>query len=641
MTVTPAPATIEYLVNAVGSGGVQAGNGVLFSVQAADLSGNPITSGYAGAPDVNVSVTPDSGASVFPARVPINRSGQGFFQVTFQQAGPATVAVTDNRDTATGSTLVTVTPGPAVKLAFGTQPTNTPTGDVLAAVSVQVEDLYGNLVTSDNSDAVSLGVASGPGGFIGGTTLTATVHNGVATFNSLILVQPGTYQLSAIVPGLYTGRNSASFTVVPLQVVPGTFVGTASGFSLKLNAPFLVNATTPVLYGQGSGATAPVPSVTLTGPSGPVDGSLVLDTASNTITFVATNTASMVTYNEPILLAGTYTAVVHASAAENGFQSLNNGGGFLDGLGSGIAGSGDFTAKFVVNVTTMNTAVLWVPATADGPGQALNAPGANQMGGGYPLYLTDGRGVTSVSVTLNYNPALLDVTGVTGSGFTLATSSTPGHAVLQYSGPALAPSPALHPIPATVGFITATVPGGTPATPTPYKAKDLLHLSAASLNGGAISATTSDGLHLVAYPGDANGDGTYTSDDAVRITRALLQTDTGFTAYRLVDPVIVADTDGSGFIPADAALQVNEAGVGFPTANLPIPPIPTGVHFQALVQRVSPKVRTASAVQVGAKTSVSDVTALVDYFAHAGADTEGTFWTPVIVPGLRKGLRAR
>ena len=58
-------------------------------------------------------------------------------------------------------------------------------------------------------------------------------------------------------------------------------------------------------------------------------------------------------------------------------------------------------------------------------------------------------------------------------------------------------------------------------------------------------------------------------------------------AYPLVDPVIVADTDGSGFIPADAALQANEASVGFPTANLPIPPIPPGVHFQALTNKVA------------------------------------------------------
>jgi hypothetical protein len=62
----------------------------------------------------------------------------------------------------------------------------------------------------------------------------------------------------------------------------------------------------------------------------------------------------------------------------------------------------------------------------------------------------------------------------------------------------------------------------------------------------------------------------------VLLTRVALETDSGFKVYPLVDPVIVGDTDGSGFIPADAGLQVNEAGVGFPTMNLPDPAIPDG-----------------------------------------------------------------
>src|SRR4029077_19267131 len=98
----------------------------------------------------------------------------------------------------------------------------------------------------------------------------------------------------------------------------------------------------------------------------------------------------------------------------------------------------------------------------------------------------------------------------------------------------------------------------------------------------------SDAVHVVAYVGDGDGNGSYSSNDAVLITRVALQTDTGFTAYPLVDPVILADTDGAGFIPADAALQANEAGVGFPTANLTIPPIPTGVHFRAVANNVDP-----------------------------------------------------
>jgi hypothetical protein len=58
----------------------------------------------------------------------------------------------------------------------------------------------------------------------------------------------------------------------------------------------------------------------------------------------------------------------------------------------------------------------------------------------------------------------------------------------------------------------------------------------------------------------------------------------------LIDPAIITDTDGSGFVPSDASLQINEAGVGFATANLPSPPIPGGVVFQVVGNNVDPRV---------------------------------------------------
>src|SRR4029077_13730084 len=120
-----------------------------------------------------------------------------------------------------------------------------------------------------------------------------------------------------------------------------------------------------------------------------------------------------------------------------------------------------------------------------------------------------------------------------------------------------------------------------------------------SLNGGAIPVATCDALHLVAYVGDADGNGSYSTSDAVLITRAGLETDTGFSAFPRVDPAIVADTDGSGFIPADAALQANEAGVGFSTPTLPSPPIPPGVHFQLSANNAEP----ARRLEVGGQGS--------------------------------------
>ena len=65
---------------------------------------------------------------------------------------------------------------------------------------------------------------------------------------------------------------------------------------------------------------------------------------------------------------------------------------------TGTAGSGNYANTFVV-AAAAGQDVLWVPATADGPGQALVAPGKNQVGGGYPVYLDDLTGtVTGVQV---------------------------------------------------------------------------------------------------------------------------------------------------------------------------------------------------------------------------------------------------
>jgi hypothetical protein len=584
VTIDPA---FSYQVKVVGPSTVSAGSGFLMSVQAVDSQGNLLTS-YSGPSTVTASISPNSPGSGFPVTVGLNSSGFGLFLANIQQVGTYTISVADSSGTFSGSAPpVTVTAGYAAKLGFASEPASTPVGVTLPPVSVQILDLYGNVVISDNSDAVTLSVASGPVEFLAGSSTSATVHNGVATFNNLSFSTPGSYTLSAQVPFRYAGPNSTAFTVEPLEVVPGSLVGTPSGFSLQFNAPYLVNAATPVIFGHGFGAAAPVPSVTLTQTrdsggnpvNNLVEGSLVLNPTGNSLTFVATNTAYETNTGSPILPDGTYTVVIHSSAATNGFQALASGGGFLDGLGTGVAGSGDFTATFTVHASGDD--ILWAPATADGPGQPLSAPGMNQAGGGYPIYLNDSTGkVTSIQLTLNYDPALLTITGVSGAGFALLDSSTPGQAVLGYSGPPGAPGlPVGNQIP--IGYVNATVPSGTASSPMPYKAKDLLHFSGASLNGGSIAVTTSDALHLVAYVGDVDGNGAYTSSDAVLITRVALETDSGFVAYPLIDPVLVADTDGSGFIPADSALQVNEAGVGFPTTNLPSPPLPSGVYLQS------------------------------------------------------------
>src|SRR5207237_7182898 len=69
------------------------------------------------------------------------------------------------------------------------------------------------LVSSDNTDQVTLSVASGPGAFTAGSTVTVTVSGGVATFSNLILNTAGTYTLGESATGGLTGPASSSFQV--------------------------------------------------------------------------------------------------------------------------------------------------------------------------------------------------------------------------------------------------------------------------------------------------------------------------------------------------------------------------------------------------------------------------------------------
>jgi hypothetical protein len=681
----------KYTVNVQGGSTFSAGTPFLVTVQAADQYGNAVTS-YSGPSSVTATINPASTASNFPQSVSVNSNGLGFFLGNLQKVGSYTITAASGSFSGTSS-AVTITPGTAAKLGFAAQPVGEPTGVTLPALTVQVQDSYGNVVTSDNADIVSLAVATGPGTFTAGSTTTATVHNGVATFNNLTLVKPGTYTLSEIVNGLYTGPSSNAFTIAPLQVVSGSFVGTPSGFSLAFNGPYLVNSTTPSLYGTGFGATATPQTVTLTGmatgsatvsggnvtaitvtssvlytspptititggggsgahaiavlknggtdPSGdsvisvtvtnqgfgytsaptvafsgvPVAGTVVLSTATNSLTFVPTNTTNSISNLTPLLLDGQYVAVVHGTAAGNGFQSINSGGGFLDGTNSGSPGH-DFTATFSVGASAAADDIVWTPATADGPLQKLSAPGNNQGNlnpvnpfTGYPVYINDITGnVTSVTGTFNYNPSMLTVTGGTTSGLLPGSTFTvtvtgPGTATFTYtdaaggpnkgkltggSGSANAIVPGLATSAPALGFIMATVPNSSAATPI-YKGKDLLSISGVQINGsGAIPVIGDMAVHLVAYVADGDGNGSYSSSDAVFVTRVLTSADLGFAAYPLVDPTIVADTDGAGFLPSDAPLQANEAGVGFPTANLANPPIPPGANVTPIGNNVDP-----------------------------------------------------
>ena len=103
-----------------------------------------------------------------------------FTDLTLTAAGTGGKAyaftATDGSFTSANSSSFDILPAAPSKLAFNKQPTDATAGDALSpAITVDVEDQYGNVVTA-NASNVTLSVATGPTG----GTLTGTLTDGAA-----------------------------------------------------------------------------------------------------------------------------------------------------------------------------------------------------------------------------------------------------------------------------------------------------------------------------------------------------------------------------------------------------------------------------------------------------------------------------
>ncbi len=585
----------------------------------------------------------------------------------------------------TAATLTeTVNAATASKVAFGVQPVNTAGGFAInPAVQAAVEDQFGNVLTTDQTDQVTVTVASGPGSFTAGSTTTVTVHNGVATFSNLILNTAGTYKLGESATGSLTGANSSAFNVT-LAVT--SFIATPTGFTATFSQPFnntnSGNTAQLNLYNSSSsndGAADVTLVSNTTGKS--ITGSLVISSNNQTVTFIKTTEAGTnglpLSNTWGLLPADTYTATL-----VSGSQAFETAAGLLlDGLSDGTSGSGNYAATFTVSPLAANTVVVTVPDFARGPDSTdlINVPNNSSPAVGIPIDLTllastqtvafssgvtggtfrltfngsstgaitwssntttlatniknglaalanVGTGNVSVSVagsaatvtfaatvanpslmtvsvnsltpsgstititdpnapanvtcatfTLDYNASLLTISGGTvnsslsGATFTVATSGagSAAQATITFHSTAGVNLGTLGSV--LLGGLTATVP-----TNAQYKSLDLLHFDLTSgsnntIDGGTVPVVTSDGLHVVAFPGDATGLGgsAYTSADSVDIVRVAGKADSGFGAFPIVDPVIIGDLSDNGLMDSGDATILNSVFTGGNPAQLP------------------------------------------------------------------------
>jgi uncharacterized repeat protein (TIGR03803 family) len=136
-----------------------------------------------------------------------------FSNISFSSVGAYTLLATDSSVSITGATSSSdFITGPPAQLVIDQGPSQTIVGAPIApAVTVEVEDQFGNVVTTDSSN-VTVALATAPvGGALGGP-LTVAAVSGVATFSELWINQSGTYSLDAT-DGTLTPATSNSFTV--------------------------------------------------------------------------------------------------------------------------------------------------------------------------------------------------------------------------------------------------------------------------------------------------------------------------------------------------------------------------------------------------------------------------------------------
>ncbi len=341
--------------------------------------------------------------------------------------GTYTFTATDNTAesftvsaTADGLTLQaapeTVAPAAASRLVITREPSTTAAGVLTTQPVVQVEDRYGNLITTDAS-TVTASLTTGPGTLKGTVSLAAVA--GIATFTNLEIDQVGQGDVLTFTDGALTLAPSAPFNVNP--GAPSPTLSTLTGPTSPITAGDVATYTL-VLEDQYKNPITGLAGQVTPGQTGALPGEVsfggVAETSTlGTYTFTATdNTAESFTVSataEGVTLRAAQETVVPAAATE-----------LLIATEPATTVAGVLTTQPVVevtdrygNVVTTNTSKVTVALTT-GPGTLAGTTSVNAKAGvatftnlaidkaaqGDVLTFTDGTLTKAVSQPFNVNP---------------------------------------------------------------------------------------------------------------------------------------------------------------------------------------------------------------------------------------------
>ncbi|MBX9653019.1 S53 family peptidase [bacterium] len=209
---TTPQSSVHFAVTGISS--TTAGSPFSITVTALDVNNNVIT-GYTG----KVHLTTDDTKGILPADYTFTAADKGIHRfadaLSLKTAGGHSVTVKDAANSSySGAFTITVNAAAAKQLVFVQQPTNATLGSAIQpGVKVNVLDAYGNLVTQDNSDKVTITFAANSAGASLSGTTTVQVVAGVATFNNLVVNKAGTGFKLQGASGTLTAAISTAFNV--------------------------------------------------------------------------------------------------------------------------------------------------------------------------------------------------------------------------------------------------------------------------------------------------------------------------------------------------------------------------------------------------------------------------------------------
>ncbi len=212
-TISPAsPAELAFAQQPPADGTAGAALSPAVTVTVQDQFGNTVTTNNS-----TITLTLSGGTFASGGNTVTVNAASGvatFNNLVIDAAGPYTLTASDGMLTGATSGSFTVSPAAAAELAFTGQPGDAMVGRTLGpAVTVTVQDAFGNTVTTDTS---SVTISLGSGTFSsGGNTVTVAAVSGVATFSSLAVGATGSYTLAAS-DGSLAGATSSGFNVWPL-----------------------------------------------------------------------------------------------------------------------------------------------------------------------------------------------------------------------------------------------------------------------------------------------------------------------------------------------------------------------------------------------------------------------------------------